>query len=70
MITFGNLFNPNLRAIINVSKQLDEKMSEFCEMVYNKIKEDIEQDKYSLENVKSAIEESMEVFEDIEEKKA
>ena len=57
MITFGNLFNPNLRAIINVSKQLDEKMSEFCEMVYNKIKEDIEQDKYSLENVKSAIEE-------------
>ncbi len=69
MITFANLFNPNLKTIIKVSKQLDEKMDDFCNMVYEKIQEDIVQEKFSLESVKNAIQTSMEIFEDIEEKK-
>jgi hypothetical protein len=70
MITFANLFNPNLKTIIKVSKQLDEKMDDFCNMVYEKIQEDIVQEKFSLESVKNAIQTSMEIFEDIEEKKS
>ena len=80
MITFANLFNPNLKSVITVAKQMDEKMEEFIKSIYEKINTEMVEivgeemgttikERFTEETMRTIINDSIEIFEDIEEKK-
>ena len=80
MITFATLFNPNLKSVITVAKQMDEKMEEFIKSIYEKINTEMTEivgeemgmaikERFTEETMRVIINDSIEIFEDIEEKK-
>lgn len=80
MITFATLFNPNLKSVITVAKQMDEKMDEFIKSIYEKINTEMTEivgeemgmtikERFTEETMRVIINDSIEIFEDIEEKK-
>ena len=80
MITFATLFNPNLKSVITVAKQMDEKMEEFIKSIYEKINTEMTEivgeemgmaikERFTEETMRVIMNDSIEIFEDIEEKK-
>jgi hypothetical protein len=64
MLSFANLFNPNLRRVQQVAKNLDSKMELFYEAIVEKLKGQ----EINIDTIRYSIATSMDVFEDLEEK--